>query len=341
MNTSQHFPFEMVSPNFVKEGEYTGFSGTGFFCKIPQHDFFFYVTAKHALMDDEKIEMLGRLDIPYENNSNKRVIFSQILSTSYITKPMDGYEDVIIFVVDKNITEYEKEILSRRAFPLTVPKLVKYLIELQCNGKAKVRTLGFPLNEPNSYIDHETNTAQSQPRGFYGTITDDSPFDNRYGIMNTNWTEGPYDGFSGSPVVSLFDFKGDGKRVDKCLIGLILTGSGQRAEFISINVVTDMILSFLREELPLEDLRKNGVAELIKTERELELMAQEATKMFKDCDEFIRCEVITDHFYGLQVIFKTHEDASSIKDRYNLVGNSNHIRVCDNSLLMTFIRPRN
>jgi hypothetical protein len=102
-----------------------------------------------------------------------------------------------------------------------------------------------------------------------------------------------------------------------------------------------MILSFLREELPLEDLRKNGVAELIKTERELELMAQEATKMFKDCDEFIRCEVITDHFYGLQVIFKTHEDASSIKDRYNLVGNSNHIRVCDNSLLMTFIRPRN
>jgi hypothetical protein len=154
-NTSQYIPYNCVSANVIEDYDYQDypfFSGTGFFVYFaPFDNYIFYVSAKHCFSGYRENNFLQKLKIPYQykteetsnNNSDEAIIFSEYLMMKHAEED-DDYEDLIIFVVDKNISNAKKKILKQRALRLQHQDDINTILEQLCRIKGNIRTVGFP-----------------------------------------------------------------------------------------------------------------------------------------------------------------------------------------------------
>lgn len=255
MNTTKHIPFEAAAPNIVRAEEledFPGFSGTGFFVVFPPYGYVFYVTARHCLTSDNSSDEIGGcLLIPYVPGTTECVRLSAVLSTNIDNNPDEGREDLLVFVVDQEIDSDKHDVLEKRALRLEHQDEIDKLLGILVAEQGNVRAFGFPThNHPNcrTFIDYDEPKSEAQPRGFYGIIRQDGLKPNQYLIDQVNWREGDYNGFSGSPVISLHPVVPDGD-VLKIPIGIIVTASSNKARFLSINVATNLIAAFLLREV--------------------------------------------------------------------------------------------
>jgi hypothetical protein len=156
-------------------------------------------------------------------------------------------ENIIVYVVDKDIKDIkeQQEILKTRSLRLIHQESVEILLNraLELKEKGKLRTIGYPSTS--KHIDYETKQAILQPRGFNGNVVSRSKDGNWYTIKNTNWKDGETSGFSGSPVLEFIPrMNGD---IEAVAVGVLLNGSERVVRFLSINIVTNLIASYLKE----------------------------------------------------------------------------------------------
>jgi len=245
-NTSEHIPFESVAPIILQNNTYPDypfvrFSGTGFFLQFLPYEEIYFVTARHCMLDDDG-KVSERIRVQYEND--EEIVFSEYLTTSYIDNE-DEIEDVFVFVV-KELDSDKIESLKERSLKLNHQDNIQFIINNIINTKENIRTVGFPsVSKEINEMNDSKQIAVTQPRGFYGKIINDTNIRNRYKINQISWKEGGLGGFSGSPILSLYpDEKG---KVIPVVLGVLLTGSSSAAQFISINVVTDLIASYIKK----------------------------------------------------------------------------------------------
>lgn len=263
-NTSEYIPYDSVSYNFIviKEHEdYPYINGTGFFVHFPPYEHIFYITARHCFRtdDDMLIPEIESLQIAFSikegltsKDLSKKVPFSCILTGRDIKD--DENEDIIIFVVDNDdITMEEYNILKKRALRLQHQDDLNNMLKILCDNNENIRTIGFP--KAYLEIDYDSMQVTAQPRGYYGKIRDNSNFRDRYGFENVNWKDKEYNGFSGSPILGLFPTLLENMKVDIQLIplGVLVTATSSRGEFISINFATNLIANYLRQELKIDE----------------------------------------------------------------------------------------
>ncbi|RLA80090.1 MAG: hypothetical protein DRG78_11665 [Epsilonproteobacteria bacterium] len=245
MNINKYLPHDSISPNILIDPEhleYPGFSGTGFFCYLSAYEIFFYVTAKHCIKEPENTI----LAINYGPELEEIIEIDEILTTS--TEETNELEDVLIFVISSNISNIKKSILKKRSLPLPPQDITNSLINILCEDNQKVRTLGFPKYDKNTEINYETNINKFQTRAFYGYIKNNSKENNRYAIEELNWSDGDYNGFSGSPVIAL-PKASINQKVYVVIIGMILTAGNKRCEFLSINIITNAIFNYINNKV--------------------------------------------------------------------------------------------
>lgn len=249
-NTSEYIPYKSVSCNLLvnpNHKDYPFFSGTGFFAHFPPFDYIFYITAKHCFKTYSDSEIIDNLLIPYntekENDLSNYVRFSEYLITKYHHLD-DELEDIIIFIVDQNINEAEKNLLKERSLKLTHQDDVDSLIEDLCIANQNIRTVGFP--SISKKIDYENMRGNIEARGFYGKIANNSKLKNRYGLENPSWKEKNFEGFSGSPIIALLSIPFT-SHVEVRVIGILLTATSSRGEFLSINVATNLIAEYIKK----------------------------------------------------------------------------------------------
>lgn len=255
MNTSQFIPYSSVSPNIIINRdvrEYPGLYGTGFFCCFPPYKTFFYITARHCVKDLLDPESNSYLGIPFTSGSDKAVRFECVIETNINNSIDEEREDVAVYVVDQKLTEEEYSLLYKRALKLKHQDDVDNMLSLCIKRNDKLRTVGFPTHDhPNcqTEVDYEKNEIKSQPRGFYGTASKDYMFPDQYSLVGTNWKEGEYRGFSGAPVIFLARKLESPKDVVPIPVGVILMASKDIARFLDINIVTNLISSYLRSQI--------------------------------------------------------------------------------------------
>ena len=258
-NTSKYIPYECVSANMIENydyPEYPYFSGTGFFVYFPPFDdYFFYVSAKHCFTGYKETNFYDKLKIPYEyqtkeisnNNLEEAIIFSEFLIMKHSEKD-DDFEDLIIFVVDKNISNEKKKILRKRALRLQHQDDIDVILEHLCNINGNIRTVGFPKGSKE--IDFDKKKSIIQPRGFYGKIAKKKNDQYRYKFEQPSWKEGEYNGFSGSPILEILPlYNPEDKKIsiEAIPIGVLLSATQYKGEFISINLVTNLIAKYLND----------------------------------------------------------------------------------------------
>ncbi len=262
-NTSQYIPYNCISANLLENYEYPEspfFRGTGFFVYFPPFDdYIFYVSAKHCFCGYKENNFLEKLKIPYQykteenfNNSlDEAVIFSEYLTMKH-NEEDDDFEDLIVFVVDKNISKEKKLLLKTRALRLEHQDNIDKILKNLCNIEGNIRTVGFP--QVSKEIDFDTKQARIQPRGFYGKIAIKENDINRYKFKQPSWKEGEYNGFSGSPILEIISFHNHNyeKVTETIPIGILLSATQHHGEFISINLATNLIAEYLYDNQSLE-----------------------------------------------------------------------------------------
>ena len=270
-NTSKHLPYHCISPNIVMHPDHSDapyLRGTGFFCKFPPYEYIFYVTAGHCFLKDGENEFDQYLKIPYSLESSvappKAIVFSEYLTT--VDDSVGYNEDILVFVVNiEDICDEEMAVLDERALPLKHQDEIDELINILCDNNENIRTIGFsqPMygkaDEHTSIVYGENPQLIATHRGFYGKIRRTSVFINRYGFECSNWKEEEYRGFSGSPVIAL-PSPINSMHVEPVIIGVMLTATKVRGEFLSINVVTNLIAAYILRAVGLKDALRNEVA---------------------------------------------------------------------------------
>jgi len=247
MNTSQYLPIDSISYNLLinkEHPEYPFFSGTGFFVYFPPFDDIFYITAKHCFNKIEEDE-IDSLRLPYELNDTSKHTDNAISFLEIITgqdKEDNELEDIIIFVVDRDIEQVKIDILKKRSLRLQHQDDIETMIETMCLNNENIRVIGFP--KISKEMDYDNKKAIVQPRGYYGKIKNNSKFKYRYGFEKANWKDIDYSGFSGSPILSLNKSFPSGD-VIAIPIGILLTATPTRGEFLSINFATNLIAKYL------------------------------------------------------------------------------------------------
>jgi len=261
-NTSEYIPHDCISANIlIPDGEHpiAFMNGTGFFCQFPPFDYVFYVTAKHCLLKENEKDFTKEIKIPYQvkvgkeiDKDEKAIVFSEVLTCAYVDDETSELEDIIVLVVDDSKNKDELETLKKRSIKLEhqddVDTISKYIID----NKENIRTIGFP--KAFSEIDYEINEenystyakgVELQPRGFYGKMVDTSSFRSRYSFENVNWKD-EYNGFSGAPIFALIPDVYKGTRA--MVIGVILTATKTKGDFLSINIATDLISEYIKKK---------------------------------------------------------------------------------------------
>jgi hypothetical protein len=157
------------------------------------------------------------------------------------------FEDLAIFVVGE-VTAEKKAILAKRALRLLNQEAVEFCLDTYARLRQKIRTVGFP--SVSKEIHYEDRVAVTQPRGFHATFEGDSNLKNRFKVNEISWKEGDLGGFSGAPILALVPDLHN--HVHAVPIGVLVTGSSQRAQFLSINVATDLIATYLRKKYRLD-----------------------------------------------------------------------------------------
>ncbi|MCH7417456.1 hypothetical protein [Pseudomonas mosselii] len=262
MNSFHLMPFEAIAINEVVDStfpELPGVCGTGFFCHFPPFLQIYYVTARHCLINAE-LNSADNLRVRHSSSPNEYITFSHYFSTGYTNQNDNELEDILVFKVHDRVTSRQKNALLQAA--LTLPHqddVEAHISELQSSKAAKVRVIGFPRGADDAnQIDYDSENPQliSQPRGFNGFLqSNNSKLTNRYTIDNSNWKLPSYDGFSGAPVLSMLVPAGVEPSIARkediitVPIGVVLTATSHCTNFLSINVVTDLIALAINNEI--------------------------------------------------------------------------------------------
>lgn len=253
MNTFDLMPFEAIAINEIVDPgypEFPGISGTGFFCYFHPHPEIYYVTARHCLVG-MGLNTPDDLKVRHPSSPTKYIPFSHYLSTTGTSLKEDDLEDVLVFKVDGQHPIEQMTRLRRSALRLPNQEDVeRHLKSLQTPAAGKVRVIGFPRGaEDANQIDYDRAEPlmTTQPRGFVGRLRGNSGLENRYLIVDSNWKQPSYDGFSGSPVLEIIPLPSfnparlDRKDVLAVPLGVVLTATPQAVHFLSINIVTDLV----------------------------------------------------------------------------------------------------
>jgi hypothetical protein len=243
INTARFIPYRCVEPLILRHPDYPDpfFSGTGFFVHFPPFSQVFFVTARHCVLDAFG-RAKGELQISVEASVATPVPFECML-TALLPGSEDEFEDVAVFVVAEVPTE-QHAILKARALRLAHQDDVESILSSALQHRGKLRTVGFP--GVSKEIDAEAARAVVQPRGFHGDLSAADAEKRWFGLENMNWAAGEFEGFSGSPILELLLEVGGGAEVEALPVGVMLTAGPAKLRFISINVVTDMIASYVR-----------------------------------------------------------------------------------------------
>lgn len=245
MNTRGCLPDESVFPNMVANSEYPefpGIAGTGFFCRFGDYKNTFYITARHCLIRNDGSQ--NDLIVYLRTHPPTPVYFYKCFTGS-VDGDENNMEDIIVFsVCERKNTSVSIEIIRNLSLPLPNQEFNNYALDnLSLQGNQKVRVLGFPFSGVDgaklSYEDKSVIIHYNY-RGFYGILRNDSIIKNRFSINQLNWQENSYNGFSGSPVFLIFPSNNE-NGYKTILCGILVTASEQRAEFININMVTNLI----------------------------------------------------------------------------------------------------
>lgn len=258
MNTSELIPYECVSPIIINSEKYPNvpyYSGTGFFVQFKPYEYIFFITAHHCTHNSDN-EETGLLKIPVrQENCTKQISFSYCLTGK--DQKSEYFEDVAVYVVDHN-NEEQMMFLKKRALRLIHQDDVDCILDFLLDKKAKLRTVGFPSVDE-KMIDYNAWISTTQIRGFNGNLTSKEGL--IYTIEHTNWKDnfGKFDGFSGSPVIEFlpanpFHTPLPPKRedVEPVALGIIVMGSNNIVRFLSINIATNLIAGFIKEQLNIE-----------------------------------------------------------------------------------------
>lgn len=257
-NTRDDIPLESLSYNLLVQKnneEYPFFNGTGFFVQFQPCDHIFYITAKHCFsgINITNQEIMQSLKLPYipyyAKPTDKTILFCEVLSGWHKDDNNnngndDKYEDILVFVVDRNVDKANMELLRKRALKLPNQNEIDDLLKDLSKKSEVIYTAGFPKQFQS--IDYDTNYFHVEPRAYFGIIRDNCRQKQRYGFEKATWKEREYNGFSGSPVFTQ-TLNEDEKNIAVTLIGIVLTATTYRGEFLSINFVTDLIANYIKE----------------------------------------------------------------------------------------------
>ncbi len=267
MNSQYLMPFDSIAKNVIKDGKtnFSYLSGTGFFVYFPPfEDYIFYVTARHCCIKALDSGFDGSLLIDYASfNHLDYSIFGKVPFSQYIeineSNEGSSLEDIIIFIVDNEISLLKKQILLNRALKLSHAIDVNSILEILSHSKenGKVRIIGFPSESETELLYDESGENVSclklHPRGLNGWLEESSH--GIYHIVDTNWREETLKGFSGSPVLAVFVGPA---LIDIRVIGIVIAGYEAKKiiKFVSINCVTQAVAQFLYEKgylIPIEE----------------------------------------------------------------------------------------
>jgi hypothetical protein len=247
------YPVECISPNLLSiEGieAFPGFGGTGFFAR--RGDAVFYITARHCLTKQQDVDitrMVVGLHIPYSltgstSRTTDYVQFGEAITLKHDSDDIPGrFVDVVVLTI------------NRPAMPSLYDKLIARAVKLPPSGKwlenfvqhpvAKVyyetgkgipfTAIGYPLDGTVSkieYPDGQPVDIVTQSALFSGHLGRGTGPD-RYMLNDVSW-QGDLNGFSGSPVIVRY---GD----NYALAGMLVSGGGQKAQFIKISLITEAV----------------------------------------------------------------------------------------------------
>ena len=227
------------------------FNGTGFFVHFPPYKYIFYVTAKHCIEDSKLKELKVNLKISYTSEGTKphdmEVSFSEYLFPHYEDTLEE--EDLVICVVKKDIEMEKLKELKNRALTLENQKNIENLLLKLCKNGDNISLVGFPKEYQE--INYDEKKLSLEAKSYSGKIKNNSKSRLRYGFEEATWKKEIYNGFSGSPVFTIQPFQKIGEsdiKMSPIIIGVLLTATKYRGEFISINVVTDLIAKYIIKE---------------------------------------------------------------------------------------------
>lgn len=245
-NTFKWIPFQSVAPIVLLNDaypDYPFFSGSGFFVEFSPYDSIFFVTARHCIFNEDN-SLKGDIQISWHTSQNlsEPVPFSKCMIAK--TKNSSGFfEDICVFVVG-SIASEKAQFLKNRSLKIQHQENVDLLLQHIEHAKENLRIVGFP--SCSKEIDYDSQKSWATPRGIYGKIVVGSLRDDEYEMSDLNWRGGELDGFSGSPVLALCrDLSGNVVAVP---VGIVVRGSSKKFTAININVVTNLIASWLRGE---------------------------------------------------------------------------------------------
>ncbi len=227
--------------------EYPGIHGTGFFAR--KLNTVVFITARHCLTRDPQADigdLASRLLIPYELQGfkltrNDYVEFSDVYSLRHSNPDIPGeYVDLIILranLIDK--TKQHKKLMARA---VKLPPSGNWFDEFTRNvlvqeaflngGRIQLLVIGYPIEKTATGVTSE-KTIQIQ-RVFTSGYLKPGFYPHTMGISDIVW-EHDLNGFSGSPVFIQFrNRKGTPQQV---LVGMIVTGGNNQAEFIRISQI--------------------------------------------------------------------------------------------------------
>lgn len=242
-------PWAAIASNIIiyKEfREYPSLNGTGFFCKLAEGNRYYYVTALHCLDANGRhkdIQDFPLLKIAYEVgvkdfHVSDDVRFEFVSNVAHGSEEKPGtHEDLLVYVVDPNLSSTQAEILQGRALVVRHPSWYVDFFK-RANNNTALRVIGYP-KDSTTICGIEDGKAKIQRRFLHGKFSNSSPYADRMAIENTNWKGSEIVGFSGSPVLH-FEKKWFG--LESIPVGVVLTGNSKRIEFLDMARVADVML---------------------------------------------------------------------------------------------------
>lgn len=250
-------PDDCASPNVLtSEGfeDFPGFYGTGFFAR--RADEVFYITARHCLTTDPKINVASiaaSLHVPYSlsgktETSEDCVAFDEIISVAHNSDEIPGrFLDFVVLTVRRPSVQklYEKLLERAVRLPVTGQWLDSFithpLVQEGMGGRSGIvcTVVGYPKEGSVSAIDYPDGSPVeivSQSVKASGRLSSASSFD-RCRLDDISW-KGDYNGFSGSPVIVAVPNAGS---VNYALAGMVVTAGAQKMHFIRVGLIVDAL----------------------------------------------------------------------------------------------------
>ena len=216
-------------------------SGTGFFVQFSDNNHVFFITARHCVVGNDNLPY-GFLNVPFKSDGKTKqpIILKNVLTTQ--DKDGTSYEDVLIFVIDDAHEEQMKELRERR-LRLVHRDCAETILCETLGSPTKLTVLGFPGTDKKG-IDYDTQEAFAETRSFRGELAKRKG--EEFALEKIDWKDnrGDLSGFSGSPVVCLYSTP---VGIQPIPVGVLITGSNNIARFLSINIATDTIASYLHD----------------------------------------------------------------------------------------------